>query len=91
MKRKSEMKSETTTAGTTAKTAKARAGAAKAAPSSAGSRTRIRITLTGDALAAYEAMKRSGIDPSAAVSAALAEFSKARKPKAKSFSRKVGA
>lgn len=89
MKRKSEMKSETAKAGTAAKTPKAKAGAAKAAPS-AGSRTRIRITLTGDALAAYEALKRNGIDPSAVVSAALADFSKARRPKAKSFSREVG-
>ena len=71
---------------------KGKAGAAKAAPApSRDNRVRIRVTLSGDALAAYEALMSKGIDPSAAVSEALAEFSKAQKPRAKSFSRKVGA
>lgn len=96
MKRKQEMKSDTAKAAPKKVAAKARAGAAKAAPvRNAPTRIRVRITLTGDALAAYEALKGAGIDPSAVVSAALAEFSSAslakRAKSPKSFSSKVEA
>lgn len=73
-------------------TTKAKAGAAKAASApSRDNRTRLRVTLSGDALTAYEALKRNGIDPSAAVSRALKDLSKTLLPRAKSFSRRVGA